>query len=194
MTMIAEIPNCLWVPADPSRYLQRPQAQEGGNVYRLVVIHITSGHADPMGTANMWSKPPDRSKGEKATAAHGVTGQDGTCIQCVPLRFSAQHAHKADAYSVGWEHCVREPGEFGPNDPGMPPTTALYAGSAKIVAYLLKAAGLLPTRDFVKGHAEADPLTTHTGCPNAGPWNWDYYMGLVASEYAALPTPAPPVS
>src|SRR4029434_2401733 len=33
-------------------------------------------------------------------------------------------------------------------------------------------------RTHILGHAEADPNTTHTACPNAV-WDWEYYMGLV---------------
>lgn len=180
--MGAEVPNVVWVPADPSNYRPRPQAQQGGP-YRLIVIHITSGHGDPYGTASMWQQP---SHDGKHTSAHFVVGQDGTTLQCVPLVMAAQHAHDANAYSIGIEHCAREPRELGVSDPGLPPSAPQLRASARLVAYLLKAAGLPPTRDYVQGHAEADPKTTHTGCPDAAPWPWDDYMDMVAKEYGAI--------
>ncbi|MDO8794991.1 MAG: peptidoglycan recognition family protein [Vicinamibacterales bacterium] len=173
-----EVPRSIWVPADPSRYRPRPQAQQIAG-YSMVVIHGTSGRADPMGPANMWKKPG-------VTSAHFVIGQNGTIIQCVPLRFAAQHAHSASAYSVGVEHCMREPGEFAASDPGLPPSDVLYKSSGWLTAYLLKAAGLQVNRQNVKGHAEADSKTTHTGCPDACGWNWERYMIIVEDEYAAL--------
>lgn len=179
--MIAEVPGAEMVLACATNYRPRPQGvilTKGG--YDLVVIHITSGHADPYGTASMWQKP------DHGSSAHFVIGQSGKILQCVPLRFAAQHAHAANARSVGVEHCAREPREFGPTDPGLPPSPELYEASAKLVAYLCKAAGLPPTRDTIKGHAEADPQTTHTGCPDSAPWIWSYYMQLVDDEWKKL--------
>lgn len=174
---IAELPGVdLVVPA--SHYGQRPQAQ--GGLYRLVVIHITDGHPDAHGTAEMFAE------GDCKTSAHLVIGQDAFTIQCVPLRFAAEHAHHANAYSVGIEHSARSPGSFGVDDPGMPPTEVQLRRSAQIVAYLLKAAGLQPTREFIKGHAEADSETTHSDCPNGCGWPWDDYMRRVAREYTTL--------
>lgn len=181
--MLAEVPGAIMVPADPSNYRPRPQAQEGG-AYRLVVIHITSGRENPYNTASMWQKP---NHGSSATF---VIGQDPlVALQCVPLAFAAQHAHKdVNPYSIGVEHCCREPNEpsFPPGDPGLPPTDAQLDLSARIVAYVLKAGGYPPTRDYVKGHAEVDAYTTHKGCPDAAPWPWQEYMDKVARAYAAI--------
>lgn len=176
--MNAEVPGAIAVWADPTNYRPRPQAQEKAG-YSLVIIHITSGRADPMGPARMWQEP------WHGTSAHFVVGQDGTVIQCVPLKFAAQHAHSCNPYAVGIEHCAREPKELSASDPGLPPSDALYRASAKLVAYLLKAAGLPVTRQFVKGHAEADNRTTHTGCPDSV-WQWDIYMPLVQAEFGKL--------
>lgn len=184
--MIAEVPEAIAVWANPLNYRLRPQAQENGP-YSLIVIHITSGRADPYGPARMWQEPLT-----PPSSAHFVVGQKGELLQCVPLKFAAYHAHRANSYSIGVEHCVREPGELGKTDPGMPPTTELYATSARLVAYLLKAAGLAVVHGrTIKGHAEADPLTTHTGCPNAGPWHWEHYLRLVEAAYAAIIIPKP---
>ena len=180
---IAEVPDAIWVPADAANYRTRSAARlTAAHPYDLIVIHITSGHDDPMGTAQMFANGDTSGK---HTSAHFVVGSNQT-IQCVALRFAAQHAHAANDRSIGVEHTAREPGEFGPNDPGLPPTSNLYDRSARLVAYLLKAAGLPPTRTYVQGHAEVDPVTTHTGCPIAAPWDWDGYMQRVVAAYAAL--------
>lgn len=182
--MIAEVPGCLWVPADPTNY--RARKPFTGNPYDYVVVHITSGRADPIPTAKMWQQA------KHGSSAHFVVGQDGSVIQCVPLRYAAYHAHAANDRSVGIEHCAREPREpsFPPGDPGLPPSDTLYASSARLVAYLLKAAGLPITRHVtIRGHAETDPWTTHTGCPDAAPWNWPRYMTLVQAAYDQLGQP-----
>ena len=177
----AEVPGCLWMPAHPQNYHLRPQPQLRDG-YRLLVEHITSGHGKAEDVAIMWQRP---ALDPTHTCAHFVIGQDGTCIQCVPLRFAAQHAHAANAYSVGIEHCCREPGELGPSDLGLPPSDALYLASARLNAYLLVAGGLQPTRQYVQGHAQADPQTTHTGCPDSV-WDWPRYMDLVVAAYRAV--------
>jgi N-acetyl-anhydromuramyl-L-alanine amidase AmpD len=187
--VIAEVPNAIFVPAHPNRFRQRPAAPVGQSQYDLVVVHITSGHAEALGCASLWQQAP-APRGMLGTSAHFVVGQDGQVIQCVYLRYAAQHAHVVNGRSVGVEHAVREPGEFGPNDPGMPPTPELYAASARLVAYLLRAAGLpVQKGTTIMGHAEADPQTTHTGCPDAGPWDWDRYLPLVQAAYDQLGTP-----
>lgn len=190
---MAEVPGAIWIPAHWSRYHSRPAAPRP---YDCVVIHITSGHADPMGTAQMWASPTDTSDPSKmGTAAHFVCGSD-KLIQSVALRFAANHAHKINGRSVGIEHTAREPNEpsFPPGDPGLPPTLELYARSARLAAYLLKAAGL----DVIKGvtiggHFEMDPETTHTGCPDSV-WDWPYYLGMVNAAYAQIGQAGPNVT
>jgi hypothetical protein len=178
---LAELPDVLWVPAHPSRYHARPARP---TPYDLVVIHITSGHPDPMGTARMWAEaavPP----GAVGTSAHLVVGAE-QAIQAVALRYAANHAHAVNGRSVGIEHAAREPGEFGRTDPGLKPTLELYARSARIAARLLKAAGLPVIKGVtIGGHAEMDPETTHKGCPDSV-WDWPYYLGMVNAAYAAF--------
>ena len=188
--VIAEVPGAIWIPAHTSRYRLRPQVQPDGP-YSLAVIHITSGHENFLGTVRMFQRAPGPN--EKPSSAHFVVGRRaGELVQCVSLRFAAFHAHSANNFSVGIEHAVRESKEFGPDDPGMPPTQEMYVTSSKLVAYLLKAAGKLPVHHgTIKGHNEADPQTTHTGCPDAGGWNWLHYMAMVEAEYAALGVVAP---
>jgi hypothetical protein len=58
--------------------------------------------------------------------------------------------------------------------------------SARLVAWLCKQRGLPATRDVIKGHAEADPDTTHADCPEKSGLLLDPYVVLVAAELAAL--------
>lgn len=191
--MIAEVPFALWVPAHPSNYRVRPAAPGGGSPYDRGVQHITSGHADAMPVAQMWQCPAGSKSNPHGTSAHFVIGQDGTLIQCVSLRFAAEHAHACNGVSYGIEYCAREPGEFGPSDIGMPITPVQYAVAAKLNAYLSKAAGYTPELHVtILGHAEADPSTTHTGCPNAvaGGFDWDGLMAMTMASYDQIGVPA----
>lgn len=188
--LIAEVPFAIMVPAHASNYRARPYGAL--TPYSLIVPHITSGHAEALPVAQMWQCPAGSKSNPHGTCAHFVIGQDATVIQSVPLRYAAQHCHAANSYSVGIEHCAREPGEFSPSDPGLPLTPAQLAISAKLTAYLLKAAGLVPALHLnIKGHYEADPATTHTGCPNAvaGGWPWDDYMEMVNAAYSQIGAP-----
>lgn len=104
-------------------------------------------------------------------------------IQCVPLKDIAWHAHNANAYSVGIEHCCRTPRVLGHDDPGLPPSDALYKASAGLTAWLCVHLGIQPSRVTILGHNEADTRTTHTGCPTSTGWDWQRYMELVATAY-----------
>lgn len=177
-----------WVPADPSNY--HAAARLPGAEYDLVVIHCTDGHARAESVAEMWQKA---NHGGKHSSAHYVIGQDGAVIQCVALADVAWHAHDAaNVHSVGIEHCARTPGELGHDDPGLPPSEALYESSAKLVAWLLWRASLetVDLRSIIRGHAEVDPKTTHTRCPLGCGWEWEKYLLMVRAELDALEGPA----
>ncbi len=180
----AEIPFATWVPAHPSNYHPRSAAMIANGVYDLIIIHITSGHAKAMPVAEMWQKPAP--PGHQGTSAHLVIDHDGSIIQAVPLRFAANHAHDANDRSIGIEHCAREPNEpsFPPGDPGLRPSDVQLQQSARLVAWLLKAAGKTPIRGVtIEGHAAADPKTTHTLCPDGAPWPWEKYMSMVMDAF-----------
>lgn len=183
-----EVPNAIVVAAHPSNYRARPSGLV--TPYSLGVQHITSGHADPIATARMWQCPAGSKGNPRGASATFVIGPAATIVQCVPLRFAAQHAHhEANGISYGVEHSAREPGEFSATDPGMPLTPEQLKASAWLNAYLMKAAGITPARHLnIKGHAEADPTTTHTKCPDgvAGGWPWDDYMAMMMTEWNAL--------
>ena len=162
--------------------------------FDLVVIHITSGHADPMGTARRFAKEdrPPPGKKPKRSSAHFVIGQlpenDEPIIQCVDLGDIAYHAHAVNERSVGIEHCAREPGEpgFPKGDRGLPLTAPQYAKSARLGAWLARVGGFPADRAHFQGHAEADPTTSHTGCPLAAGWDWARFMDLLADAVRDL--------
>jgi N-acetyl-anhydromuramyl-L-alanine amidase AmpD len=172
-----DYPGALWVPADPTNY--RAAGRPIGAEYDLIVIHCTDGRSRAQPVAEMWQEK------NRGSSAHFVIGQDGTVIQCVALTSIAWHAHDANGRSVGIEHCARTPGELGHDDPGLPPSEALYAASARLVAWLLRRVGLDGVgnlRTVVRGHAEADPKTTHTECPLGCGWDWDSYAERLRAE------------
>src|SRR4029077_11944770 len=126
----------------------------------LVIVHCTDGHERAQPVAEMWSDPVIGNDGKpRPSSAHFVVGQQGEVFQAVRLVDTAWHAHAVNALSVGVEHCARTPGELskpGYADPGLPPSDALYAASAKLVAWLCVQLGVTPSRVCIMGHAEAD--------------------------------------
>lgn len=172
--------GALWIPADVSNFHAADRAAP-----THVVVHITDGHGDARGTAQMFATPKDKRDPPVADSSHFVVGQDGLVVQCVLIKDIAWHAHSANVWSVGVEHCCRTPGVLGHDDPGLMPSDALYDASAKLVAWVCHEYGIVPTRAFILGHKEADPYTTHDDCP-IGAWDWSEYMVRVAAAYAAL--------
>ena len=102
-------------------------------------------------------------------------------VQMVRNNDIAWHANAANSHSIGIEHVA--------NTHGLMPTEDEYRGSAALVAWLCSQYSLPIDRTHILGHAEADPHTSHTGCPNAV-WDWDHYMDCVR-EAAAATAPAP---
>lgn len=170
--MGADYPAARWVPAHASNY--RVANRQTVN---LVVVHCTDGRARAEPVAEMWQEP------NHGSSAHFVIGQDALVIQAVPLKDIAWHAHKANSYSIGIEHCARTPKELSPDDGGLPPSPEQYAASSKLVAWICLQYGIKPSRATIVGHNEADANTTHTECPTGCGWDWQKYMSLVLSEY-----------
>jgi N-acetyl-anhydromuramyl-L-alanine amidase AmpD len=138
----------------------------GTRTISRVVVHITDGGRNINGTIG-WFKDP-----RAQVSAHYVVGQDGEVVQMVMHNDVAWHASSANGDAIGIEHVA--------NTRGLMPTEAEYCASAALVNWLCGQFSIPMDRVHVLGHSEADPRTSHTGCPNAV-WNWDYYMGLVTS-------------
>jgi N-acetyl-anhydromuramyl-L-alanine amidase AmpD/V8-like Glu-specific endopeptidase len=128
-----------------------------------IVIHITDGGRNINGTISWFKNPAAK------VSAHYVIGQDGEVVQMVRHNDVAWHASRANGDSIGIEHVA--------NTRGLVPTADQYAASATLVSWLCDQYGIAKDRDHILGHAEADPKTTHKGCPNAV-WDWDQYMSL----------------
>ena len=148
-----------------------------------IVIHITDGGSRITGTIGWFQNPDQRNARNQPihVSAHYVVGRDGEVVQMVRNNDVAWHANSANSHSIGIEHVA--------NTRGLAPTEDEYRGSAALVAWLCSQYGLPIARTHVLGHAEADPHTTHTDCPNAV-WDWDLYMECVR-QAAAAAAPAP---
>ena len=151
-----------FVPASTSNY----RASTSPRAIRRCVIHITDGGSNINGPISWFQNP------KAGVSAHYIVGQDGEVVQMVHHNDVAWHAHTANGDSIGIEHVA--------NTRGLAPTDAQYCASAALVNWLCTQLGIDMNRTNILGHSEADPHTTHTGCPNAV-WDWDYYMGLVTS-------------
>jgi N-acetyl-anhydromuramyl-L-alanine amidase AmpD len=168
----ADYPNAIWVPAHQSNFRVRKQR----NVER-VIIHCTDGQGSAVVSAKRLQKP------NLGSSFHFVVGQDGLVVQTVAIVDDAWHAHGQNGVSVGVEHCCRTPSELGKDDPGLPPTPIQLESGAALVAWLCWKLGLEPSRKTIQGHAEADPLTTHRGCPTSAGIDLDAYVARVVSAW-----------
>jgi N-acetyl-anhydromuramyl-L-alanine amidase AmpD len=144
-----------------------------------IIIHCTDGRPKAGPVAEMWQKP------HHGSSAHFVIGQDGEVLQCVALVDDAWHAHAQNPISVGIEHCCRTPRELGKDDPGLPPTLVQLEAGAALVAWLCSHLGLEANRTTIQGHAEADPLSTHRGCPTSAGIDLDAYVARVVAARRA---------
>ena len=170
-----------FVPAHPSNYRTVTAPREVDQI----VIHITDGGSRITGTIGWFQNPNQRNaRGQPIhVSAHYVVGRDGEVVQMVRDNDVAWHASSANGHSIGIEHVA--------NTRGLLPTEEEYRGSAALVSWLCGQYGLPLDRSHVLGHAEADPHTSHTDCPNAV-WDWDHYMDcLREAAGAASSAPAP---
>ena len=162
-----------FAPAHPSNY----RAVQAPRQIDKVVIHITDGGSRITGTIGWFQNPNQRNARNQPihVSAHYVVGRDGEVVQMVRHNDVAWHAGRANSHSIGIEHVA--------NTRGLVPTEEEYRGSAALVAWLCNCFSLPIDRTHILGHAEADPHTTHTVCPNAV-WDWDHYMDLVREASA----------
>ncbi len=166
-------PDVLWIPAHKQRFTPG----KSGRKIDLIVLHITDGKAvDARQTArNVFASPPEfnpKSGTWAKQSAHYVVGRDGTVVQCVRHDDIAHHANSANKNTIGIEHNARDPGDTTLTD-------IQYWRSAQLVVWLGQQLGIPMHRRFIRGHAEADPKTTHKDCP-ARALDWDTYMWAIA--------------
>jgi hypothetical protein len=139
-----------------------------------IVIHITDGpQRTALAIASYFKDPRGADGAPVQASAHYVVGQAGEIVQCVRENDVAFHAHAANAWSIGIEHCA--------NTSGLALTEIQYASSAALVRWLCDRYQISPDRTTIRGHAEADPRTTHKQCPDGAKWDWEYYMDMVVN-------------
>lgn len=172
MVRTADYPGAIWVPAHHTNFRARKQR----NVQRII-LHCTDGQPKAYVSARRLQKEG------LGTSFHFAVGQDGEVVQAVSIIDDAWHAHGQNPVSVGVEHCCRTPGELGPDDPGLPPTPIQLESGAALVAWLCAHLHLEPSRATIQGHAEADPLTTHRGCPTSAGIDLDAYVAAVVQRW-----------
>ncbi len=160
-----------FVPAAAKNY----RAMSSARTIDKVVLHITDGGANINGTI-AWFRNP-----QAQVSAHYVIGRDGEVVQMVRHNDKAWHASSANTASIGIEHVA--------NTRGLIPTGVQLCASAALVAWLCDQFGIPPDREHILGHSEADPRTSHTGCPNAV-WNWDHYMQMIDTRSCIEPAAA----
>ncbi|MFT3770928.1 MAG: peptidoglycan recognition family protein [Minicystis sp.] len=162
------------------------QTSNASRSIQRVVVHITDGSPRIDGTISWFQDPKAANGTYSKVSAHYVVGQDGEVVQMVRDNDVAYHAGSANADSIGIEHVARSPGAFGATDAGLSPTPAEYAASAALVRWICEEYGIPQDRNHILGHAQADPGTTHAGCPDAV-WDWAYFMNLIAAGTSADP-------
>ena len=168
-----------------SRIAPSPAFNTGraGTAIDRIVIHITDAPTTGSTVSHF-------TRADANSSAHYLVGQDGEVIQFVAEADTAWHAKGSNRRGIGIEHVAVKQGgaTYGSTTfPYMPPTDVQYRESAELVSRLCFKYGLAPNRTTIIGHREADTGTSHTSCPD-GAWDWDRYMGLVATCYAALAT------
>lgn len=140
-----------------------------------IVIHTAQGSLN--GTVE-WFKKAGRSV---PTAAHYIIGDAGEIVQMVPDEKKALHCGSKtqpnwNDRSLGIEHA-------GWVDDGKPPTQAMLASSARVVAILARKYSIPCDRQHILGHVEV-PGVDHTD-PGAE-WPWGDYLSMVTAHRAAL--------
>jgi hypothetical protein len=151
----------------PAHTCQIPRNPDGTLLARAaarithVVVHVLQGHYAH--AIQSWQR------GTACFKPHYVISHAGEITQVVPERHLAQHANRANGFSIGIEHdgFATDPAQF---------TEAMYASSANLVRDICIRYGIPVDRTRIIGHDEA-PGTSH-GDPG-GYWDWDYYLALV---------------
>lgn len=171
-------------PLDQYKQAYNYTAANRSSEIKKIVIHRAEGSYQ--GTIDWFA-----SSTNKKNSAHYVLSNTGLAAQCVLEKDIAWHAGHWDtnAASVGIEF----EGYVTQTVP-----EAMYRTAARMCAYLCKKYSLPVDRTTIIGHSEVPGCST----PGAGGischtdpgklFNWEYFMGLVAEERAALEPPPPP--
>lgn len=168
-------PGALWIPAHSDRYT----IPRGSRTIEEIVLHITEGGTDKaeITARNAFGIPKYMQNGKwKNQASHYIIGRNGTVVQCVRHKDIAHHAGTSNEWTIGIEHNTRA----GKDDKL---TAAQYLKSAELVIWLCNLFGIPKSRNFIIGHSEADPGTSHSRCPDRV-LDWDTYMAAIEHHLA----------
>lgn len=162
-------PAAEWIPAYSGNY---STANRGVGDIKYIVIHDTEGSYN--GTVS-WFK----NSAANVSSHYLLRSSDGHVAQMVDEKDVAWHDGCFNTNSIGIEH------EGYASKPEVWFTEAMYAESAKLVAYLADKYNIPRTHtpSSIMGHGEAPDCSDHTD-PGPG-WNWDHYMDLVGTGGAA---------
>jgi N-acetyl-anhydromuramyl-L-alanine amidase AmpD len=200
MTRSPRYPEATWQPSPNYNKGRDPGDPQ------WVTLHITDGGPRLDRTVAHLCKP------SAGVSAHFVVGRTGTAVQLVELADRAWHAKDWNSRSIGIEHVARTPGELkqwaqlsyatradllddsataeqinSATDPGLPLTSEQLVASAKLVAWICRVYGWVPSELCIKPHC-ACPGTTHTDCglsvEKGGIFPWPAYFELIQTELA----------
>jgi N-acetyl-anhydromuramyl-L-alanine amidase AmpD len=162
-------PDAKWIPAHKDRFTvpTTPRTIEE------IVLHITEGGTGKaeITAKNAFGIAKYMQNGHwMAQASHYIVGRDGTIVQCVRHKDIAHHASGANPWTIGIEHNTTS------KDAKL--TAAQYLKSAELVVWLCHRFGFPPTRNYISGHSEVDPGTSHSRCPGRV-LKWDTYMAAI---------------
>jgi hypothetical protein len=161
----------------PAAACQIPKSRSGSFIARAassithVVLHTIEGnYAHAIGS---WKN------GTSCFKPHYVARNDGEITQIVAERFIAQHANRANPYSIGIE-------QDGFSSKTTTFTEAMYESVARLVRDICTRYSIPMDRAHIIGHEDA-PGTTH-GDPG-GYFDWDYFIALVNWNGSAASRP-----
>jgi hypothetical protein len=155
--------GAIWNPAYSGNYAA---GSRGAAQINYIVIHTVQGS---YAGCISWFKNPDAN----VSAHYVVRSSDGEVTQMVDDSDVAWHDACFNSETIGIEH------EGFVADPDAWYTEAMYAGSARLTAWLADQYGVPKDRDHIFGHGEAPDCSDHTD-PGGG-WDWAHYMELVIS-------------
>ena len=118
-----------------------------------------------------------------SVSTHYVVSTQGDVTQMVEEEDVGWHVSCWNGRSIGIEH------EGYVSQPSVYYTTAMYSGSAALVADILSSWNLPVDRNSVMGHVEIDPACNGNSHSDPGTgWDWDLFMSLLGTTNPPDPT------
>lgn len=169
------LPRLLWQPS-PNYSARLPGVKP-----HLIVIHDTEGGCG--GSVNWFTQK------RSEVSAHFVVSEDGSqVIQCVALADKAWHACFYNSMSIGIEMAGFEAKGFMESE---------WIAAARVAAYLCYRFGIPvkaskgPTPGIAR-HYDLGALGGGHQDPTTDPLKWQWFLGVVAKEFATAGWPEQP--